>query len=70
MLWAGSMVLMVGGGVLGYLVTGSPWSFAIGGLLLAIVLRIMVAMTVDGRRGRWGPPGPHDVVPGRRTRRR
>jgi hypothetical protein len=31
MLWVVSMVLMAGGGALGYLVTGSPWAWAIAG---------------------------------------
>jgi hypothetical protein len=69
MLWVASMVLMVGGGALGYLITGSPWAWAIGGLVLAIVLRIVLVLTVDARSGRWGRPGPHDLVPGRRTPR-
>jgi hypothetical protein len=70
LLWVVSMVLMAGGGALGYLLTGSPWSWAIGGLVLAIILRILVTLTADLRRGRWGSPGPHDLVPGRRTPRR
>jgi hypothetical protein len=70
LLWVVAMVLMVGGGAVGSLVTGSPWSWAIGGLVLAIILRIVVALAADARSGRWGPPGPHDLALGRRTRRR
>jgi hypothetical protein len=67
MVWAMSMVLMVGGGALGYLVTGSPWSWAVGGLVLAIVVGIVVRLVADGRSRGWGQPGPHDLVPGPRS---
>jgi amino acid transporter len=67
MLWALSMGLMVGGGALGYLLTGSPWSWAVGGLVLAIVVGIVVRLVADGRSRGWGQPGPYDVVPGRRS---
>jgi hypothetical protein len=67
MLWALSMVLMIGGGALGYLVTGSPWSWAVGGLVLAIVVGIVVRLVAAGRSRGWGQPGPQDLVPGRRS---
>lgn len=70
MLWVASMVLMVGGGALGHLITGSPWAWAIGGLVLAIILRTALALTVDARSGRWGRPGRHDLVARRRSRHR